>query len=498
MKSLKKTIIMRGVTLLHFAATVGLFVVCWMAFYRYPATQGDYFMHNRTICAAYVLMLFAMSRVYNGYQVGMYRVTDIFYNQALASLVSWGIVYILACIMAQRLLNPLAGVCFFLMQCVVSFGWAMAAVRLYFGLHKPKKTVVIYRNESDLRKLEEITDYQKKWRIALRVQCIDSQNVHDLPYQAEPANGEERHAGMDAHFQEIPKTVVDQNIYRIIDAIRQYETVFVSGVNATLRNGIVKYCVETKKPCFFIPHTGDVIISGATHMKALAVPVCKVERCRPTPEYLLIKRAFDILVSLFAIVLLLPFMAATAAAIKAYDHGPVLYKQVRLTRDGKTFKILKFRSMKVNAEQDGVARLASENDDRITPIGKIIRAIRFDELPQLFNILWGDMSIVGPRPERPEIAKQYEKAFPAFRLRLQVKAGLTGYAQVYGRYNTEPADKLKMDLLYINNIARGYGVAEDLRLMLATVRILLMKESTSGVEKGQTTAMGVGNEEKSA
>ena len=144
----------------------------------------------------------------------------------------------------------------------------------------------------------------------------------------------------------------------------------------------------------------------------------------------------------------------------------------------------KFRSMRVDAEKDGVARLAATDDDRITPVGKIIRAIRFDELPQIFNILKGDMSIVGPRPERPEIAAQYEEEMPAFSLRLQVKAGLTGTAQVYGKYNTEPKDKLKMDLMYINDMS----LKEDLKLIFATVKILFMKESTAGVQQGQVTA----------
>ena len=170
--------------------------------------------------------------------------------------------------------------------------------------------------------------------------------------------------------------------------------------------------------------------------------------------------------------------------IKAYDHGPAFYKQVRLTKDGRRFEILKFRSMRVDAEKDGVARLAATDDDRITPVGKIIRAIRFDELPQIFNILKGDMSIVGPRPERPEIAAQYEEEMPAFSLRLQVKAGLTGTAQVYGKYNTEPKDKLKMDLMYINDMS----LKEDLKLIFATVKILFMKESTAGVQQGQVTA----------
>ena len=176
----------------------------------------------------------------------------------------------------------------------------------------------------------------------------------------------------------------------------------------------------------------------------------------------------------------------------SYDHGPVLYKQVRLTKDGRLFEILKLRSMIVDAEKGG-ARLAGAHDDRITPIGRIIRAIRFDELPQLFNILKGDMSIVGPRPERPEIAEQYRQELPAFDLRLQVKAGLTGYAQIYGRYNTEPQDKLKMDLMYINHAS----LAEDIKLIFATVRVLFLRDSTSGVAEGQTTASAV-EKEKSA
>lgn len=149
--------------------------------------------------------------------------------------------------------------------------------------------------------------------------------------------------------------------------------------------------------------------------------------------------------------------------------------------------------MKVDAEKDGVARLSSQNDDRITPIGKLIRACRVDELPQLFNILKGDLTCVGPRPERPEIAAQYVKEMPEFSLRLQVKAGLTGYAQVYGKYNTEPYDKLQMDLMYVSKM----GIVTDLKIILATIKILFMPESTEGIAQGQTTASGSSSEVKS-
>ena len=196
------------------------------------------------------------------------------------------------------------------------------------------------------------------------------------------------------------------------------------------------------------------------------------------------KRLTDIVISLIMIVIASPFMLVAAILIKSYDHGPVLFKQKRLTEGRKEFYVYKFRSMIVDAEKDGVARLASANDSRITPVGKFIRATRMDELPQLFNILKGDMSIVGPRPERPEIAEEYEKEIPEFAYRLKVKAGLTGYAQIYGKYNTTAYDKLKLDLMYIE----GYHILIDFKLILTTIKIIFMKESTEGVEEGQVTA----------
>jgi lipopolysaccharide/colanic/teichoic acid biosynthesis glycosyltransferase len=193
----------------------------------------------------------------------------------------------------------------------------------------------------------------------------------------------------------------------------------------------------------------------------------------------------DIVISLVGIVVGAPFMILIALGIKLYDGGPVLYKQERLTKDGKPFMIYKFRSMLMDSEDRG-ARLAAKGDDRVTPVGRVIRAIHFDELPQIFNILKGEMSVVGPRPERQVIADQYTEEIPEFVLRLKVKAGLTGYAQVYGKYNISPYDKLLMDLYYLGHP----GIIEDLRIMFATVKILFISESTEGVREGQTTAMG--------
>ena len=221
-------------------------------------------------------------------------------------------------------------------------------------------------------------------------------------------------------------------------------------------------------------------MNSAKEVQLANLPVMLCEENSQTNLYMLGKRIFDIIFGVLGLIIFLPFMILTAAAIKLYDGGPVIYKQVRLTQNRKHFYLYKFRSMRVDAEKDGIARLASKNDDRITPVGKFIRAVRIDEMPQVFCILSGNMSIVGPRPERPEIAEQYEKEMPEFALRLRAKAGLTGYAQVYGKYNTEPYDKLQMDLMYISQ----QSFVMDLKIIFATLKILLLRESTEGISSG--------------
>jgi exopolysaccharide biosynthesis polyprenyl glycosylphosphotransferase len=234
-----------------------------------------------------------------------------------------------------------------------------------------------------------------------------------------------------------------------------------------------------------MPKITDVIMLGAEELHVFDTPILLTREYSLTMEQRFLKRLMDIVCSLILLIVASPFMLVTAIAIKLYDGGPVLYKQVRCTVNRREFKILKFRSMSVDAEKDGVARLASKNDSRITPIGKFIRKCRIDELPQLFNILVGDMSFIGPRPERPEIIEQYLEIMPEFAYRMKVKAGLAGFAQVYGKYNTSPYDKLKLDLTYIEK----YSIWLDLKLMLLTLKILLWPDSTEGVENEQITAL---------
>ena len=446
MSEKRKTIRIRGSKLLHFAVSMGLFMAAWLLYkQQYHIRIPD--RYNLFVYTMYAFCLLFFLRTYNAYMTEYASVWDLTFAQGLSDLFSVCITYAITLLAWNKFHAPWLFLILLAVQFLFNYLWSFLASRGFDQMMKPLRTVVVFRNEDDLARIREMGRFEKRFAVDKYIE-----NPTDLD--------------------------------RVLEEIEDYEAVFLAGVNATLRNGIAKFCVERNIQGMFIPHVGDILMAGAQHIQSFHTPVLSVRRAAPKLEYLVVKRLLDILLSSLAIVVLSPFMLITALAIRLYDGGPAIYKQVRLTKDGKEFPILKFRSMRMDAERDGVARLASTNDSRITPVGKVLRAIRFDELPQLFNILKGDMSIVGPRPERPEIAARYERELPVFNLRLQVKAGLTGYAQVYGKYNTDPYDKLEMDLLYINKMS----LITDLQLMFATVRILFAKESTEGIENGCYTA----------
>ena len=267
----------------------------------------------------------------------------------------------------------------------------------------------------------------------------------------------------------------DDHLVKTIHDLRQEESILVSTTDQQLKHDLLNYGFFNKIEIIIIPSIEDILIENSRDAQFIDSPFFIMDLVGPRWYERFIKRSVDIVVSLIALVILSPIFLIVALAIKLDDHGPVFYSQTRLTYQGKLFKVLKFRSMRIDAEKNG-AQLAKENDDRITKVGRVIRKFRLDELPQIINILKGDMTLVGPRPERPEIAKEYEKTLPQFKYRLNVKAGLTGYAQIYGRYNTSPEDKLKLDLMYIGK----YSLLLDLELIFKTVQILFEKESTEG------------------
>ena len=454
----KKLLAVECLKITHFILSCGLFFFFWILF-RYNELRfgGEIgFRYNYFVLAGYAVGLLFFCRTYNAYLLGYTRIRILAFSEFLAQMFSICILYVAVSLAWNHIKNPLYLIAALGAQLFLDIIWAYFANLKYFKIYPPKKTILIYQNAIDKKRFGTISGKPSE-----RLYKI----VEEYQYKGR-------------HFSDI-KHKLDG-----------YEAVFVAGVDSRCRNGIAKYCKEENIPGFFLPHVGDVIMQEAMHIQSFDSPVLYVTRTIAKPEFRIVKRCFDFISSLIGLIVLSPIMLITAIAIKVYDRGPVFYKQVRLTRDGKHFKIIKFRSMRVDAEKDGVARLSSgDNDDRITPIGRIVRKCRLDELPQLINILKGDMSVVGPRPERPEIAEQYYKTIPEFKLRLQVKAGLTGYAQVYGKYNTDPYEKLEFDLMYINNMS----VLTDLELMFATFGILFLPESTEGVAVGATTAMDYEN-----
>ncbi len=424
------------------------FILAWYTYYGDRIASPFYRKGNWVVVLLFIILYVIFGRTYDAFLVSYNRISEMIYSQMLSVLITDFIMYIVVSLLAKAFLPVWPMILAVIVSLCLSIAWSIFAHNWYFHTFRPRRTTIIWDQREGLDKL------------------IDSY-------------------GLDKKFN-IQNTVSVEECLNDLDVLKDMQAVFLSGVHSHDRNIIIKYCVQNGISAFIIPRIGDVLMSGAHRMHMFHLPVLRLERYNPSPEYLFIKRLFDIVASGIALTILSPIMIVFAVLIRR-DGGPAFYKQCRLTKDGKEFNVLKFRSMRVDAEKDGVARLSTgENDDRITPIGHIIRKCRIDELPQLINILKGDMSIVGPRPERPEIAKQYEETLPEFRLRLQAKCGLTGYAQVYGKYNTTPYDKLQMDLMYIANPS----LAQDLSIIFATIKILFLPESTEGIAEGQTTAQG--------
>ena len=449
-KQKKQTVLFLAKLILLIAVTA-VYAVIWYVYYADKLYHPFYFYGNFVMILVFTLLYANFSKLYGVYDLRVSRTSDLVYSNIIALFVTSFVIYCVTLLLERHLPNVLPLVLFMLVSILITIPWSIFANRLTNKIMTVQRILMVYDNE-DARRNGEYILTSIPWRYSLLDQFAISDDIDET-----------------------------------INKIRTYDCdgIMLCGIHSSPRNSLVKYCIANDIPVYLRPNIGDFIVNSAEEIQLANLPVLLCERAAIPTTYRVGKRIMDILLALLGLLVFAPFMIITAIAIKAYDSGPIFYKQVRLTKDGKEFNVYKFRSMKVDAEKDGVARLASKGDDRITPVGKIIRAVRIDEMPQIFCILKGDMSIVGPRPERPEIAKDYEAEMPEFSLRLQVKAGLTGYAQVYGKYNTEPYDKLQMDLMYIAQ----QSFVTDFKIILATVKILFIPESTEGVAAGQTTAM---------
>lgn len=427
---------------------VGIYWMAWIYCFSLAAGSPFFRKGDWLMAAVYALLLLFFSRMYGGLKIGYLERGNVLYSQILAvSLVNL-FTYLQIALLAKGFLNLWPFVLMFLVQAVAIGIWTFFANWLFEKLFPPRQMLLVYGNRPSLALMDKMNFRKDRYQIKAIVH-------------------------------------IRKGLGRIEEMIGDYDAVVICDVPSQIRNHILKYCYGNGKRAYMTPKISDILVRSAEDVNLFDTPLIMTRNGRISIEQAFMKRMMDLVIAGIACVVAAPFMALTALAVKLQDGGPVIYKQKRLTMNGREFYVYKFRSMWMDAEKDGVARLAHSGDRRITPVGRWIRKVRLDELPQLFNILKGEMSLVGPRPERPEIIRKYEKKFPEFQYRLRVKAGLTGYAQIFGKYNTTPYDKLKMDLYYIQN----YSVMLDVKLMIQTVKILFMKESTEGIGVEQTTAL---------
>lgn len=428
-------------TLLEVLILTVFYYIAWMKGYplSYFAYKGKYVLMG--VYAVLVLVFFQNS---DCTMFGHLHRLDLVIGQIISLFLVNFITYFQLCLIANQMLSPVPMLELFAAQILVSVVLVNVFAKLYHRLYAPHDMLLIYGRRRGVELKIKMDARRDKYNISKLM------NVEE---------------GFDAICREIPK----------------HDAVILNDVPAEIRNDILKYCYRYRVRTYVAPKLTDIMLRGAKINTLFDTPLLLVKGTGLTPAQRVAKRAMDIILCCIAMIPAAPIMLIVAAAIKLEDGGPVFYKQKRLTRNGREFEILKFRSMIVDAEKYDGAVLASDQDPRITKVGRIIRACRVDELPQLLNILNGDMSIVGPRPERKVIADEYTKDIPEFPYRLKVRGGLTGYAQIYGKYNTSPYDKLRLDLMYIEN----YSLLLDIKLIILTLRILFSKDSTEGIDKAQ-------------
>lgn len=431
-------------TLRMFFFGVGLVLLCvaffqvWVHYYNPNIRLPFYRRGNYMLTLMYGAILFVCVIVMKGQNIGKSQLLEVIISQCIALLMTAVIIYFPMSLLQYELLDPIPLIILTLGQWVLVVLWNLFANKLFFRLVPPLKMLYV-------------TDGRGGGGLAAKLNRIpDRYNV----------------------AEEISVSV-GKDVLR--KRILEFDAVLLSVLDDEWRSWLVRQCFKRDAQIFLVPTVTDVIVNRVKAVHAVDTPLLCSTGHHLSIEDRVLKRAMDIAGSVFAIILTSPVLLVTAAAIKLGDGGPVFFMQERLTRDGRVFKICKFRSMVVDAEKDG-QRLAAEHDERVTPVGRIIRKLRIDELPQFFNVLKGDMSLVGPRPECPALAAEYEKALPPFAYRLKVKAGITGYAQVYGDYSTDPADKLMMDIMYIESS----NIVLDINLLFLTIRVLFLTDKTKG------------------
>ena len=418
-----------------------LYFYIWKTQYSVMYVRTFYGRGRIVMMGIYFIIMYVIMYLTEGLRFGNLKLFDVVVSQWISVLVTNFITFWQICLILNIMTDPVPMLWLTLLDLGITVALPFIFTWIYHLTYVPRDMVLVYGKRNALNLRFKILERPDKYAVT------------SIISSSEP-------------FEKIKAQLLS------------HDAVIINDVPAEIRNDILKFCYEKDIRTYIVPKISDVIIGGASNINLFDTPLLLVRGTGLSIGQKAVKRFLDIVLSALAIGVLSPVFLVTAIAIKAEDGGSVFFRQKRVTRDGRIFTILKFRSMHEDAEKYG-AQLTVDNDPRITKVGRFIRRCRIDELPQLINIIRGDMSIVGPRPERIENYELYEKEIPEFKYRTKVKAGLTGYAQVYGKYNTTAYDKLRLDLMYIEN----YSIILDIKLVLMTFRTLFQKESTQGFEE---------------
>ena len=423
---------------------LAIYYYVWMNYYNKKMTVAFWSCGNRLIAGEYLALSLVLHRLYGGLKVGIYKYWTLVYSHMISIVGVNAFSYVQVVLFDKKMHNPAALLALTAADFVLVLIWALAFKKLYAVLFPKRKLLLVYGRTPMFHLVNRIDTRDDKYEIAETVS-------------------------------------IDMGLERIIKQAEDYDGVIIGDIPARARNQLMKLCYAKNIRSYTVPKISDILLRTSVELNIFDSPLYLSRNDGGLAwDQAVVKRIEDLVVAGLMLLVTSPFFLIIAFLIWNTDKGPVFYTQERLTLDGKVFRIYKFRTMIVDAEKKSGPVKAGEKDPRILPVGRFLRATRMDELPQLLNIIKGDMSLVGPRPERPELARIITKNIPEFEYRLKVKAGLTGYAQVHGRYCTTSYDKLKLDLTYIRN----YSIWLDLKLIFMTPKVLLMKESTDGFEEG--------------
>ncbi len=412
---------------------------------------------SAVVVATYVVINYMFSSIYGRYDIGKRKTKPIIMSMSLTIFFTDVISLIALSIMNTNEKNnkhfvlerPELMILILAIQIATIFAFAYGGNKLYFSIYDPEDCLVVTSSQQSLNEIVRgILKYKLQYKI---------------------------------------NQVADYRDVKLRDYILQHDTIFVYDVPVKERTQIAEFCYQNMKNIYFNPDMHDMVEKSAKHYILDDVSMFGNYSKGLTLEQRAIKRVMDVVIALVALILASPILLIAAIAIKAEDKGPVIFKQNRATRDGKIFSVYKLRTMKVDVENYSYM----ENDDRVTKCGRVLRKYRIDEIPQFFNVLRGEMSVVGPRPEMLANIFNYTNILPEFEYRLRVKAGITGYAQIAGKYNTSPKDKLILDLMYIEE----YSFWLDVKLLFQTLIVLFKKDSTEGFHQTQDFVFEEYNEE---